>query len=81
MLIHTKYLLSQYMLSFSIFATRYELCSWKPHVGEQSEPTWVYVVKQKCTTLPPIKFGVLVRIINKKVYLHYDNKKEFFSKS
>ena len=41
----------------------------------------VYVVKQKCTTLPPIKFGVLVRIINKKVYLHYDNKKEFFSKS
>ena len=41
----------------------------------------VYVVKQKCTTLPPIKFGVLVRIINKKVYLHNDNKKEFFSKS
>ena len=41
----------------------------------------MYVVKQKCTTLPPIKFGVLVRIINKKVYLHYDNKKEFFSKS
>ena len=41
----------------------------------------LYVVKQKCTTLPPIKFGVLVRIINKKVYLHNDNKKEFFSKS
>ncbi|PJE98662.1 hypothetical protein CUB97_09700 [Prevotella intermedia] len=42
---------------------------------------FMYVVKQKCTTLPPIKFGVLVRIINKKVYLHNDNKKEFFSKS
>ena len=27
-------------VSFSIFATRYELCFWKPHVGEQSEPTW-----------------------------------------
>ena len=40
----------------------------------------LYVVKQKCTTLPPIKFGVLVRIINKKVYLHNDNKKEFSSK-
>ena len=37
----------------------------------------MYVVKQKCTTWPPIKFGVLVIIINKKVYLHYDNKKEF----
>ena len=38
----------------------------------------MYVVKQKCTTWSPIKFGVLVIIINKKVYLHYDNKKEFF---
>ena len=38
---------------------------------------WLYVVKQKCTTLPPIKLWVLVRIINKKVYLHYDNKKNF----
>ena len=37
----------------------------------------LYVVKQKCTTWPPIKFGDLVIIINKKVYLHYDNKKEF----
>ena len=27
-------------VSFSIFATRYELCFWKPHVGERSEPTW-----------------------------------------
>ena len=41
----------------------------------------VYVVKQKCTTWAPIKFGGLVRIINKKVYLHNDNKKELFSKS
>ena len=41
----------------------------------------VYVVNQKCTIWPPIKFGVLVRIINKKLYLHNDNKKEFFSKS
>ena|GEM_PF-5554241 len=41
----------------------------------------MYVVNQKCTIWPPIKFGVLVRIINKKLYLHNDNKKEFFSKS
>ena len=41
----------------------------------------LYVVNQKCTIWPPIKFGVLVRIINKKLYLHNDNKKEFFSKS
>ena len=35
------------------------------------------LVKQKYTTLPPIKFWFLVIIINKKVYLHYDNKKNF----
>ena len=40
----------------------------------------LYVVKQKCTTWPPIKFGVLVIIINKKVYLHYDNKKGCIAK-
>ena len=37
----------------------------------------MYVVKQKCTNGTSIKFGVLVRIINKKVYLHNDNKKNF----
>ena len=47
---------------------------------EETIVGWLYVVKQKCTTGASIKFGVLVWIINKKVYLHNDNKKEFFSR-
>ena len=35
----------------------------------------VYVVKQKCTTWPPIKFGVLVIIINKKYICTMTTKK------
>ena len=36
---------------------------------------WVYVVKQKCTTWAPIKFGVLVIIINKKYICTMTTKK------
>ncbi len=59
---------------FSIWNKTYYLCSvvYK-HFN--------IITGQVTAKASALLFGVLVRIINKKVYLHNDNKKELFSKS